>query len=273
LQQLEEEGVQFQMGVDAGVDISAHYLKKMFDCVCLTMGAGQPRDLMVPGRGYDNIHFAMDFLTLQNRLVGGEIDSQDKVISAHGKDVVVIGGGDTGSDCVGTSRRQGAKSITQIEILPTPPHERPLDTPWPMWPRTMRTSSSHEEGCERHWGVMTKKISGVGTRVSALHCGRVEWENKNGQWEMRELENTDFELKADLVLLAMGFVHVEHGPLIKQLQVDLDRRGNIAVTDWQTSQPWVFAAGDTVSGASLIVRAIQAGRKTAEAVDRYLQTG
>ncbi len=271
LEQLKQEGVQFQMGVNVGVDISAHYLGKMFDGICLTMGAGQPRDLTVPGRGYDNIFFAMDYLTTQNRLNSGENTDPSKHISVRGKDVVVIGGGDTGSDCVGTARRRGAKSITQIEILPQPPQERPQDTPWPMWPRTMRTSSSHEEGCERHWSVMTKRISGVGTRVSKLHCCRVEWQNKNGHWEMREIEDSDFDLKANLVLLAMGFVHVEHGPLIEDLGIELDSRGNVVANNGQTKNPKVFAAGDTVSGASLVVRAIDAGRKTAEMVDQYLR--
>lgn len=271
LEQLKQEGVQFQMGVNVGIDISAHYLEKMFDCVCLTMGATQPRDLTVAGRGYDNIFFAMDYLTLQNCLNSGENVNQDKFISAHDKDVVVIGGGDTGSDCVGTARRQGAKSITQIEILPKPPQDRPQDTPWPTWPRTMRTSTSHEEGCERLWSAMTKQISGVGTRVSQLHCCRVEWENKGGRWEMRDVENSGFDLKADLVLLAMGFVHVVHEGLVDALGLKLDQRGNVEVNNYQTSQPWVFAAGDTVSGASLVVRAIDAGRKAAAAVDQYLR--
>lgn len=271
LEQLKQEGVQFQMGVNVGIDISAHYLQKMFDCVCLTMGAGQPRDLTVPGRGYDNIFFAMDFLSMQNCLNSGEQIDQDKFISAKDKHVVVIGGGDTGSDCVGTARRQGAKSITQIEILPKPPQDRPDDTPWPMWPRTMRTSSSHEEGCDRHWGVMTKRISGAGTRVSKLHCCQIEWEDKKGRWEMREIENSEFELQADLVLLAMGFVHVVHDGLVESLQLKLDQRGNVEVNNYQTSQPWVFAAGDTVSGASLVVSGINAGRKAADAVDLYLK--
>ena len=271
LEQLKAEGVRFEMGVNVGIDISPRYLEKMFDSVCLTMGAGQPRDLTVSGRGYDNIFFAMDFLTMQNRLNSGEGIDQDRVISAHGKNVVVIGGGDTGSDCVGTARRQGAKSITQIEILPQPPQDRPQDTPWPMWPRTMRTSSSQEEGCERLWGVMTKRILGVGTCVSELNCCRVEWENKNGHWEMREVKDSEFELKSDLVLLSMGFVHVIHEGLVEGLGLKLDQRGNVEVNNYQTSQPWVFAAGDTVSGASLVVRAIDAGRKAADAVDQYLR--
>ncbi|MHC4524632.1 MAG: glutamate synthase subunit beta [Planctomycetota bacterium] len=271
LEQLEQEGVQFQMGVNAGIDISVHYLEKMFDCICLTMGAGQPRDLTVSGRGYDNIFFAMDYLSMQNRLNAGEKIEQGKFISAQDKNVIVVGGGDTGSDCVGTARRQNAKSITQIEILPQPPQDRPQDTPWPMWPRMMRTSSSHEEGCDRHWSVMTKRISGVGTRVSKLHCCQIKWEDNKGRWEMREIENSEFELKADLVLLAMGFVHVVHDGLVQSLQLKLDQRGNIEVNNCQTSQPWVFAAGDTVNGASLVVSAIDTGRKAAEAVDQYLQ--
>ncbi|MHC4835481.1 MAG: FAD-dependent oxidoreductase, partial [Planctomycetota bacterium] len=172
---------------------------------------------------------------------------------------------------VGTSRRHGAKSVTQIEILPQPPKNRPVDTPWPMWPRTMRTSSSHEEGCDRRWAVMTKKISGDGTQAKKLQCCQVQWDNKDGRWEMSEVENSDFELKADLVLLSMGFVHVEHGPLIQGLDVKLDDRGNIITRNWQTDDPKVFASGDATSGASLVVRAIDAGRKMATAVDRYLR--
>jgi len=185
--------------------------------------------------------------------------------------VVVIGGGDTGSDCVGTARRQGARSITQIEILPKPPESRPQDTPWPTWPRTMRTSSSHEEGCDRRWSILTKGFDGYETHVSQVQCCQIEWRNNNGRWEMREIENSEFELKADLVLLALGFVHVVHEGLVETLQLKLDQRGNVEVANCQTSQPWVFAAGDTVSGASLVVRAIDAGRKVADAIDRYLR--
>lgn len=271
LEQLRQEGVQFQTGVNVGADISSHYLKKMFDCVCLTMGAGQPRDLTVPGRGYENILFAMDYLTIQNRLNTGENFDRSKMITAMNKDVVVIGGGDTGSDCVGTARRQGARSITQIEILPKPPESRPQDTPWPTWPRMMRTSSSHEEGCDRRWSVLTKRFSGHETQVGSVQCCHIEWQNKNGRWEMREIEKSEFELKADLVLLALGFVHVVHEGLIESLQLKLDERGNVEVDNCQASQPWVFAAGDTVSGASLVVRAIDAGRKAADAIDQYLR--
>ena len=271
LKQMKEEGVEFQTGVNVGIDLSANYLCKRFDAICLTMGAGQPRDLTVPGRGYENIVYAMDFLKTQNKRLSGEpIDPDRARLNACGKHVIVIGGGDTGSDCVGTSRRQGAKSILQLEILPKPPDSRPPDTPWPMWPRIMRTSSSHEEGCERMWSTMTTKFSGSETRVSQIHCVQVEWTKKKGRWELQEIPGTEFARPADLVLLAMGFVHVEHGPLIKDLGLALDDNGNIQVNDYQTSNPIVFAAGDSVIGASLVVRAIDAGRKAAASMDRWL---
>ena len=271
VEQLAGEGVEFQSGVNVGEDISGHYLEKMFDCVCLAMGAGQPRDLAVQGRGYENVLFAMEYLTAQNRVNCGEITDRSNLVSAHGKRVVVIGGGDTGSDCVGTARRQGASRICQLEILPQPPDSRPSDTPWPMWPRIMRTSSSHEEGCERQWGVMTKRLTGVETRVQQLHGCKVEWVRKDDSWKIKEIEGTDFVLDVDLVLLAMGFVHVVHEGLIRSLEVELDEQGNVAASNYQTSVPWVFAAGDTVSGASLVVSAIDSGRKAALAIDDWLR--
>jgi glutamate synthase (NADPH/NADH) small chain len=257
LRQLVAEGVQFQTEVNVGMDISARYLQKMFDCVCLATGAAQPRDLTVPGRGYDNIVFAMDFLKTQNKL-------KDKV-------VVVIGGGDTGSDCVGTARRQGAKQIYQLEILPKPPDSRPPDTPWPTWPRIMRTSSSHEEGCERIWSVLTKSFSGSATSVRQLNACRVEWVDDNGNWKIKELAGTEFALEADLVVLALGFTHLVHKPLVDDLGLKLDDKGNVFVNNYQTSRSWVFAAGDAVNGASLVVSAIDSGRKAAYAVDRWLK--
>ena len=271
LEQLKDEGVEFQTGVNVGEDISVHYLEKMFDCICLTMGASQPRDLDIPGRGYENILFAVDYLKAQNRICCGEPVDESTVVTAKNKIVVVIGGGDTGSDCVGTARRQGAREIHQLEILPEPPPTRPPDTPWPMWPRIMRTSSSHEEGCRRQWSVMTKKFSGVETRVTSLQCCRVEWIKKNGTWKLKELAGTDFTLEADIVLLAMGFLHVTHNGLIKKLGLKLDKPGNVAVDNYQTSEPMVFAAGDTISGASLVVRAIDSGRKAAAAIDALLK--
>ncbi len=271
ISQLTAEDVKFQTGVIVGEDISARYLKRMFDCVCLTMGAGQPRELNVPGSGYENIIFAMDYLKAQNKRCSGEPLDDSETITAKNKIVVVIGGGDTGSDCVGTARRQGAKQIYQLEILPEPPQSRPPDTPWPQWPRIMRTSSSHEEGCDRKWAVMTKKFSGAGIRVEKLHCCKVEWEMKNGKWKLKELPDTDFELKADLVILAMGFLHVVHSGLVKSLDLKLDDSGNIAVNNYQTSQEGIFAAGDTVDGASLVVRAIDNGREAAVAINNWLQ--
>ncbi len=271
LGQLAAEGVKFQTAVKVGEDISARYLRKMFDCICLTMGAGEPRDLAVQGRGYENILFAMDYLTAQNKINSGE-SSDGRRATAQGKSVAVIGGGDTGSDCVGTARRQGAKKIYQLEILPKPPDTRPPDTLWPLWPRIMRTSSSHEEGCERMWSVMTKKLSGVETRVTQLHGCQVEWIKKSDDsWNVKELQGTDFVLDADLVILAMGFVHVVHEGLVKSLGLKLDSQGNVAVNNYQTSEGWVFAAGDTVSGTSLVVRAINSGRETAAAIDQWLR--
>lgn len=271
IEQLAAEGVEFEEGVNVGEDISIRYLRKMFDCVCLAMGARQPRDIAVQGRGYENIVFAMEYLTAQNRRCAGEEVNGNGVVTAKDKVVVVIGGGDTGSDCVGTARRQGAKKIYQLEILPRPPQTRPPDTPWPGWPRIMRTSSSHEEGCERLWGVMTKNFSGYERRVGEVHCCRVEWSKEAGGWKIKEPPGSDFVLKADLVLLAMGFLHVEHEGLIRNLDLKLDEKGNVPADSYQTSEPWVFAAGDTINGASLVVSAINSGREAAAAIDCWLR--
>ncbi|MFA5292103.1 MAG: glutamate synthase subunit beta [Phycisphaerae bacterium] len=267
--QLAAEGVQFQTGVEVGKDISAHYLKKMFNCICITMGAGEPRDLAVTGRGYENVVFAWDYLVGQNKICAdGQIEG--KIISARDKTVVVIGGGDTGSDCVGTARRQGAKKIYQLEILPKPPNVRPEDTPWPNWPRIMRTSSSHEEGCERLWSVKTTKISGTDTSVSELNGCQVEWIKTSRGWNIKEIQGTEFNIKTDLVILAMGFLHVRHNGFVESLGLKLDENGNIAVSDFQTSDPAVFAAGDSVLGASLVVKAIDTGRKAADKINKWL---
>ena len=287
LNQLSAEGVRFQTDIIVGKDISAHYLRKQFDCICLAMGAGVPRDLSVQGRGYENVVFAMDYLTSQNRVSVGElaegqgaVNASRKGCCAKGKKVVVIGGGDTGSDCVGTARRQGAKQIVQLEILPKPPDQRPEDTPWPNWPKIMRTSTSHEEGCERIWSVMTTRITGTETRVSKVYCCKVEWiqqasgastELSRMSWKIKEIPATEVMLDADIVLLAMGFVHVAHEGLITELGLELNQRGDAAVNNFQTSQPWVFAAGDTINGASLVVRAIDSGRSAATAIDQWLQ--
>ena len=197
-----------------------------------------------------------------------------QIVTAEGKVVVVIGGGDTGSDCVGTARRQNAKKIYQLEILPKPPESRPADTPWPMWPRMMRTSSSHEEGCERRWSVSTKEfLGGAGINAEKLHGCEVEWSKKNGNWKIKEREGTDFFLDVGLVILAMGFVHVTHEGLVKDTELKLDQKGNIIVKNFQTSDPQIFAAGDTITGPSLVVHAINSGRRAAAVIDEWLKNG
>jgi NAD(P)H-dependent glutamate synthase small subunit len=270
LRQMLAEGVDFQTEVMVGRDISARYLRRTFDAVLLTMGASEARDLTVPGRQASNVLFAMDYLTRQNRIVAGDKVEPDVNLTAKGKTVVVIGGGDTGSDCIGTARRQGAKAIYQFEILPKPGDARPVHTPWPMWPQVLRTSSSQEEGCERRWSILTKKLSGTGNLVNELHGVEVEWTNTPNGMEMREVAGSDFSLKADLVLLAMGFIHVEHRGLLEQFELDLDRRGNVAVQDFMTTQPGVFAAGDSVTGAWLVVTAINQGREAAAKIHEWL---
>jgi len=272
LDQMAAEGVSFQTSVIVGEDLSMKYLRQQFDAVCLAMGAGQPRDLNVPGRELENIHFAMDYLPQQNRLNAGLSLGRVEPISAAGKIVVVIGGGDTGSDCIGTARRQGAKEIHQYEILPKPPEGFNPDTPWPLWPRVLRTSSSQAEGCERRWCVSTKAFAGDETHVMELHGCEVRWTESEGKWLMSDVPGTEFTQQADLVLLAMGFTHVVHAGAVRSLNLDLDARGNVAVgPDGQTSTEGVFATGDTVSGASLVVRAIASGRSAAEGIDRYLR--
>jgi len=271
LEQLRAEGVKFEAGVVVGEDISVRYLRKNFDAILLAMGAGEPRSLKILGAAYDNVHYAMDFLVQQNRLIAGEPPlAPSAQISARDKIVVVIGGGDTGSDCVGTSLRQGASEVHQLEILPKPPEKYNPMTPWPMWPQTLRTSSSHEEGCERRWGVLTKRLSGVNVRASELHGVEVEWTSGPEGWEMEEVPGSEFSMRVDLVLLAMGFVHAVHGGLIEDLGLELDPRGNVVVDDHVTSEQGVFAAGDATLGASLVVRAIDGGREAAHRIDTYL---
>jgi glutamate synthase (NADPH/NADH) small chain len=271
LEQMVSEGVRCEPNVNVGVDISAAELQRRFDAVILSMGAGQPRELRIPGIDLKGVHFAMDFLPQQNRRVAGDAVRAADAITAKGKHVVVIGGGDTGSDCVGTSIRQGALSVTQLEILPQPPESRAPETPWPFWPKMMRTSSSQEEGCERRWSVLTKSLSGVDGRVFQLQGCTVAWSAGPKGWQMQEISGTEFNLNVDLVLIAMGFVHVLHSGLVADLGVELDGRGNAVVRDWMTSVPGVFAAGDTVRGASLVVHAINQGRLCAAACDQWLQ--
>jgi glutamate synthase (NADPH/NADH) small chain len=271
LKQLRAEGVKFEAGVVVGEDLSVRYLRKNFDAILLAMGAGEPRSLKVLGAAYDNVHYAMDFLVQQNRLVAGDPPlERSERISAQDKIVVVIGGGDTGSDCVGTSIRQGASEVHQLEILPKPPDKYNPATPWPMWPQTLRTSTSHEEGCERRWSVLTKRLSGKNVRADELHGVEVQWNSGPKGWEMEEIPGTEFSMRVDLVLLAMGFAHVVHGGLVENLGLVLDQQGNVVVNDHMTSEEGVFAAGDTTLGASLVVRAIDAGREAAQRIDTYL---
>jgi glutamate synthase (NADPH/NADH) small chain len=271
--QMTEEGVEFRTGVEVGVTISMKSLLEGYDAVALTGGSEQTRNLEVQGRELDGIHFAVDFLAQQNKRVAGDGESRaapEGTISAAGRHVVVIGGGDTGSDCIGTSNRQGAASITQLEILPRPPEKENKALVWPDWPNKLRTSSSHEEGCRREWAVLTKAAHGENGRVAALDCVRVEWTTgDNGRPVMKEVDGSAFTLPADLVLLAMGFVHPRHPGMLAEIGVALDARGNVAAStgDYATSVPRVYAAGDMRRGQSLVVWAIREGRQCARAID------
>ena len=267
VEQMRAEGVEFRVGVHVGVGgVSGRTLVDEFDAIALTAGSEDPRDLDVPGRELDGIHFAMDFLPLQNRRVAG--DRGVPSLSAKGRRVVVIGGGDTGSDCVGTSNRQGAASVTQFELLPQPPVHENKPLVWPYWPMKLRTSTSHEEGCDRDWSVQTKEFRGEGGKVKALVACRVEW--RDGK--LRDVPGSEFEINADLVLLAMGYLHPVHAGMLNELGVKYDARGNIAAdTDsYRTSAAKVFAAGDCRRGQSLIVWAIREGRQCARAIDEFL---
>ena len=273
IRQMEAEGVRFETGVTIGEDISVRYLRGNFDVVLLTMGAGHPRDLEVPGRELSGVHFAMDYLTRSNMFQSGEI-GEDELISAKDKVTLVIGGGDTGSDCVGTSTRMRARRVLQYEIMPKPPVWNEAWNPsWPAWPNILRTSSSQEEGCERDWSITTKCFTGKDGEVTEGVFARVEWnKGSNGSFVMKEVPGSEFRLKVDLVLLAMGFVHVRHEKLLDELGVEYDNRGNIRVDpNYATSVPGVFAAGDANTGASLVVRAIFHGRQAAAGIDRYLK--
>ncbi len=264
---MREEGVEFKTGVNVGVDISAEQLRKHYDAVCLCGGSRTPRDLPVPGRQLKGVHYAMEFLEQQNRRVAGDVVPEDVAIMATGKNVVVIGGGDTGSDCIGTSHRHGAASVTNFEIMPRPPDEPASHTPWPLWPLMLRTSSSHEEGGRRDFGVSTKEFVGENGHVKRLRCCKVEV--RDGRFG--EVPDSEFDVEADLVLLAMGFVHPEKEGLIEHLGVELTSRGNVRIDqNFMTSVPGVFAAGDMQRGQSLVVWAITDGRKAAKGIDEYL---
>jgi glutamate synthase (NADPH/NADH) small chain len=271
--QMQAEGVRFHTEAHIGVTTPARKLLDDFDAVALTGGSEQPRDLDVPGRDLDGVHFAMTFLPQQNKRNAGDSIDADIAISAKDQHVIVIGGGDTGSDCIGTSFRQGALSVTQLEIMPQPPEKENKGLVWPEWPNKLRTSSSQEEGAQRDWSVATRSFEGENGRVTAINCIRVNWSRDgNGGWRMEEIPGSEFQLRADLVLLAMGFVHPVHEGMLQELGVELDARGNVlADTDqYQASLSKVFAAGDMRRGQSLVVWAIREGRQCARAIDEYL---
>jgi glutamate synthase (NADPH) small chain len=276
MRQMEAEGVVFRTNVEVGVTVSVDMLLADYDAVVLSGGAEAPRDLPVPGRELDGIHFAMDFLTQQNKRVAGDPENKaapNGTLNAKGKHVVVIGGGDTGSDCVGTSNRHGAASVTQFEIMPQPPLKENKQLVWPDWPLKLRTSSSHQEGCERDWSVQTRRAIGENGKITALECVRVEWQlGDGGQMKLVDVPGSEFTLKADLVLLAMGFVSPKKAGLVEQSGVELDARGNVKapLTNYQTSKTKIFSCGDMRRGQSLVVWAIREGRQCARGVDEFL---
>ena len=269
---MEAEGVVFRGNTNVGADLTVERLRSDFDAVLLAAGAGAPRDLPVPGRELQGIHFAMEYLTLQNRRNEGDAIADDQFISAHGKHVVIIGGGDTGADCLGTAHRQGAASVTQLELLPPPPQERANDNPWPLWPHVFRVSTAHEEGGERLFSVSTQQFVGNGNgRVRALQAVEVELVRQDGRMQFVPVAGSAFEIPADLVLLAMGFVGPERGPLVNELGIKLTDRGNVWRDQrWMTNVPGIFTAGDMQRGQSLIVWAIAEGRSAARGIDQFL---
>ncbi|EKD27952.1 MAG: hypothetical protein ACD_79C00487G0002 [uncultured bacterium] len=265
---MKKEGIIFETEVNIGEDISAKYLKKSFDIILITMGAGEPRDIKVPGRELKGIHFAMEYLTMSNDYVAGLISEKD-IIYAKGKNVLVIGGGDTGSDCVGTANRQGAKKVYQYEIMPMPPkHDAQTNPSWPNWPTILRKSSSHEEGCERDWNVLTKQFLGK-NRLEKAQFSKIQWDKQ----QFKEIPGSEFSIDVDLVFLAMGFVHVEHNKLLADLGVLYDERGNIKMRNNsnQTNKDGIYVAGDASLGASLIVRAIFQGRTAASEINNVFE--
>ncbi len=276
---MEAEGIVFKTNTNVGVDITADELTKNFDAVVLSGGSTVPRDLPIPGRQFKGVYPAMEFLSQQNKRVASidtVIDHQGKEyengdIFATGKNVIVIGGGDTGSDCVGTSNRHGAQSVTQIELLSKPPETRAESTPWPLWPMMLRTSSSHEEGCERQWSILSKEFTGnENGELTGLKVAEIEWKTVDGKPQMVEIEGTERILPCELALLAMGFVHPQHDGLLQQLTVDLDERGNVKANNYKTNVDKIFTAGDMRRGQSLVVWAISEGRECARQVDVFL---
>ena len=284
VEQLKEEGVEFILDTEVGTDIPAEELEEEYDAVVLAGGSREARDLPVYGRELDGIHYALDYLKQQNKRVQGQEIPEEEEINAQGKRVIVIGGGDTGSDCVGTAIRQGAEDVYQIELLDKPPSDRTPDNPWPRYPQTLKTSTSHEEaecliGAEgdecnlREWSVLTKRFTGNDDgQVTEYHAARVEWkDSEDGGKEMEEIPNSEFSLPVDMVILAVGFVHPEHDGMIEELDLELDDRGNIDDDDYQTNRDNFFAAGDMRKGASLVVWAIKEGQEVAQRVDQYLK--
>ncbi len=266
---MKEAGVQFETGVTVGHDIDPAFLLSEYDATVLCIGSTVPRDLAIEGRNLEGIYFAMDFLTEVNRFVAGE---QSHLLDCRNKDILVIGGGDTGSDCIGSAHRLGAKSVTQLELMGKPPTTRSEDNPWPQWPMILRTSSSHEEGAERYWAVATKRfISDDGVRVSGVETVKVQWEKtKTGSYEMKEIQNSQSVILCDVVFLAIGFLHPLIDTFFSGLNIALDRRQNIKTNGYKTSVDKLFAAGDARMGQSLVVHAIAEGRKVAQSVDAYL---
>ena len=271
--QMTAEGIEFRTGVYVGDNYPVEDLRKNFHVILLTGGSTIPRDLPVPGRELEGVHFAMDYLTQQNRLLAGEKIDPSERITAEGKRVVVMGGGDTGSDCLGTAHRQGAEVVYQLELLPEPPTERRDDNPWPQWSTILRTSSSHEEGGVRDYNISTKGFSGSNGRVERLHAVRLEWgpPDETGRPAMKEIPGSEFDIETDLVLLAMGFLHPERGRMLSDLDVEFDPRGNVKTDENKmTSVSGVFAAGDMSRGQSLVVWALAEGREAARGIDEFL---
>ncbi len=266
------EGIDFRTGVNVGVNYAVQDLLDEYDALCLTGGSTQARDLPVPGRELDGIHLAMEYLPQQNKLLAGAEIAPEERLSAEGKRVVILGGGDTGADCLGTAHRQGAEVVYQFELLPEPPEQRRPDNPWPQWPMILRSSAAHEEGGIRDYNILTKSFSGRNGQVEKLHAVRVEWTaGEDGRFTMNEVPGSDLEVETDLVLLAMGFLHPEHAGMLTDLGVELDARGNVKVDENKmTSIPGVFAGGDMARGQSLVVWAIAEGREVARGVDQYL---
>jgi len=270
VEQMKAEGVEVVTNCRVGFDIHADEMRSKYDSIVLTMGATKPRDLPIPGRELKGIHYAMEFLPQQNKRNFGDALDPASEITANGKRVVILGGGDTGSDCLGTSNRQGASVVHQFELLPMPPEKRTAEMPWPDWPMIMRTSSSHEEGVQRDWSINTSKFSGENGVVKKLHGVRLNWKHDNGRMVMEQIPNSDFVIECDLVLLALGFLGPEPEGIVSELGLKLDPRSNVQCENYMSSVPGVFAAGDTRRGQSLVVWAIWEGREAARAVDAYL---